>query len=94
MAQSARLTPYSRYGIEYRVKKSESVFISRLDSQIESKKAIFGGGYLVSELCAAEREKAEREKAEREKAEREKAECWKLSVREKEIVKNLGREKK
>ena len=89
MAQSARLTPYSRYGIEYRVKKSESVFISRLDSQIESKKAIFGGGYLVSELCAAEREKAEREKAEREKAE-----CWKLSVREKEIVKNLGREKK
>ena len=89
VAQSARLKPYSRYGIEYRVKKSESVFISRLDSQIESKKAIFGGGYLVSERCAAEREKAEREKAEREKAE-----IWELSDREKEIVKNLGREKK
>ena len=88
VAQSARLIPYSRYGIEYSVKKSESVFISRLDSQIESKKAIFGGGYLVSERCAAEREKAEREKAKREKAEREKAE------REKDIVKNLGREKK
>lgn len=84
VAQPARLNPYSRYGIEYRVKKSESVFISRLDSQIESKKAIFGGGYLVSERCAAEREKAEREKAE----------CWKLSAREKEIIENLGREKK
>lgn len=84
VAQSARLKSYSRYGIEYRVKKSESLFISRLDSQIESKKAIFGGGYLVSERCAAEREKAEREKAE----------CWKLSAREKEIIENLGRKSK
>lgn len=74
VCQAARLQTYSKFGIEFKVPKSESVFISRLDSQIEKKKAIFGGGYLVSDRCAAEREKAEREKAERKGREREKAE--------------------
>lgn len=39
--QAARLNPYSKYGIEIRVKKSESVFISRLDAQKEIKKNNF-----------------------------------------------------
>jgi BRCT domain type II-containing protein len=65
-----------------------------LDCQKGSGKAIFGGGYLISDKVKAEREKAEREKAEREKAEREKAERenaerWELSEREKEIIKTL-----
>lgn len=85
VAQAARLGPFARYGIEIRVKKSESTFISRLDSQKSTKKAIFGGAYLVFEECAKKYEKAEREKAEREKAER-----FTLSEREKEIIKTLG----
>ena len=83
------LSPYSRYGIDFVVKKSESYLTSALDAQKDSGKAIFGKGYLISEERAAEREKAEREKAEREtaereKAEREKAERWILSDRERE----------
>ncbi len=78
--QAARLNPYSKHGIEIRVKKSESVFISCLDAQKEIKKSIFGGSYLVSEKCAKAYEKAEREKAER----------FILSEREKEIIKTLG----
>ena len=71
--------PYSRYGIEFTVNRDESCFVRGLDSQKESKKAIFGSGYLISERKTAEREKAEREKAER----------WELSEREIEIIKGL-----
>ena len=78
------LTSYSRYGIDFSVNRDESHLISALDSQKESKKAVFGKGYLISE-----KKKAEREKAEREKAEREKAERWELSEREIGIIKSL-----
>lgn len=74
------LTSYSRYGIDFSVKVSESYPISELDAQKESKKSIYGKGYLISEA----------KKAEREKAEREKAIVWELSEREKEIIRNLG----
>ena len=52
---------------------------------------IFGGGFLISERCAAEKERAERERAERERAERERAEHFELSDREKEIIKELSK---
>ena len=76
---AAMLTPYSRYGIDFSVNRNESHAISQLDSQRESKKAIFGKGYLISEKKKSEREKSEREKAER----------WELSEREVEIIKGL-----
>lgn len=78
--QAARLQTLTKYGIDIRVKKSESSFISRLDSQIKKGKTVFGGGYLVSEGCKAEKEKAEKEKAEK----------WQLSDREIELIKSLG----
>ena len=86
----------SRLGIEFSVPVEESEPISRLDSQKDSGKAIFGKGYIVSDAVKAEREKAEREKAEREKAEREKAErekaeCWELSDRERAIIERLNK---
>ena len=65
----AAIYPFARLGIEFVVPRSESVRVSALDSQRESKKSIFGCGWLVSAEVKAEREKAEREKAEREKAE-------------------------
>ena len=81
---SNMLTNFSRYGIDFEVAKDECFFIRQLDSQKESKKTLFGSGYLISE-----RKRAEREKAEREKAEREKAEVWELSERELTIIHGL-----
>ncbi|MBO7314898.1 MAG: ParB N-terminal domain-containing protein [Alistipes sp.] len=75
----------SRYGIDFSVPVNESECVSQLDSQKDTKKAIFGRGYIISDLLKAEREKAEREKAEREKAER-----WELSEREREIIRKLN----
>ena len=86
---SIMLTNFSRYGIDFEVAKDECFFIRQLDSQKESKKCLFGSGYLISERKRAEREKAEREKAEREKAEREKAYVWELSERELTIIHGL-----
>ena len=84
MVTSANIYPYSKYGIDFIIPRSESVRVSALDAQRYSKKEIFGKGLLISERLTAEREKAEREKAEREKAER-----WQLSDREWDIIKSL-----
>ena len=89
LVTSANIYPYSKYGIDFIIPRSESVRVSALDAQRYSKKKIFGDGLLISERLTAEREKAEREKAEREKAEREKAERWQLSDREWDIIKSL-----
>lgn len=98
LVQSARIKAYSRYGIEFKVSKSESFFVSQLDVQKEKKKGIFGGGFLISEQCAAEKERADREQVEREmaerereRAERERVEHFELSDREKEIIKELSK---
>ena len=71
----------SRLGIDFSVPVAESEPISRLDVQVESKKGIYGKGYIVSDRVYAEREKAEREKAER----------WELSARERAIVERLNK---
>ena len=93
---SAQMYPFARYGVEFKIPRSESVRVQALDAQKAEKKAVFGCGWLISKELKAEREKAEREKAEREKAEREKAERekafrYKLSDRELEIVEGLSR---
>ena len=59
-------------------------FIRKLDAQTEKGKAIFGGGFLLSEAMTAERAAAERAAAEK----------WTLSEREREIVKTIGRRKR
>lgn len=80
VVSSAAIYPYSRYGIDFVIPRSESIRISSLDAQKKAKKTVFGGGLLISERLTAEREKAEREKAER----------WHLSERELEIIKKLS----
>ena len=77
---TAAIYPYARYGIEFVIPRAESVRVSRLDAQAESKKSIFGCGWLISERLKAEREKAEREKAER----------FPLSEREREIITGMS----
>lgn len=60
VVSAAAVYPYSKYGIDFVITRDESVRISALDAQKESRKAIFGGGLLISDRLKAEREKAER----------------------------------
>ena len=79
-------------GVDFRVRREEGMLISRLDSQKQSKKAIFGGGLLLSDAKAAELKAAELKAAELKAAEL-KAETpvteWLLSEREREIIASL-----
>ena len=83
---STMVVPYSRLGIEFKVNKNECQFIRQLDNQKEIGKALFGGGFLISDSKKDERIEKEREK-ERER-EREK-ETSELSQREINIIKTL-----
>ena len=90
----------SKYGIPFDVRVGQSCAISSLDSQKDTKKAIYGKGYLVSKKAAAEKaaaekaaaEKAAAEKAAAEKAAAEKAAAtrWTLSDRERAIIAKLS----
>ena len=85
----------AKYGIDFSVRVDQSCAISSLDSQRDTKKAIYGKGYLVSEKAAAEKaaaEKAAAEKATAEKAAAEKATAtrWTLSDRERAIIAKLS----
>ena len=66
---------------ELKIKADDCYFIRALDAQ-RPKKAIYGGGFLLSERAAAERAAAERANAQ----------VWELSDRERAIVAELGGE--
>lgn len=92
---SPLLCVLSKFGVDFKVTKSESLLIGQLDCQKEAGKTIFGHGYLVSDRVCAEREEAERLREEREKAEKEKettenGHVWELSDRELELIKKLN----
>ena len=57
---AAILQRWSKHGIPYRLEKEDCTRISALDSMKEVGKAIYGGGYLLSEKAAQERAEAER----------------------------------
>jgi hypothetical protein len=80
---SQRIVPVARYE-KLQIPAAEARFVRSLDSQKKQGKAIFGGGFLLSEKAAAEKTAAE--KAAAEKAARH---VWTLSDREKEIVREL-----
>ena len=71
----ATLQKIVKRGIELRVPRSDAVFIRAMDQQRKCKKAIFGGGLLLSEKAAAEKAAANR---------------WTLSDRELDIIRQLG----
>ena len=87
---AAMMQRWSKYGIEFMVRREDCAHIGKLDAQKERGKTIFGGGLLLSERAAAERAAAERAAAERAAAERARAHRWKLSDRERAIVAMLG----
>ena len=77
---SAAAYQYSRHGIEYRLEKSDCLFIRDLDAQRAQGKSIFGGGFMLSDRAAAERAAAEKAAALR----------WELSEREKKLIEMMG----
>lgn len=96
---------WCKHGIDYRLEPTDCVRITALDAQKEVGKAVFGGGFLLSERAstdrasaeqtAVERAAAETERAivaaaERAAAERAAATRWQLSERERAIVAGLG----
>lgn len=72
---AAMLQRYSKYGVDFRVRRGDCVLIAALDDQRRAGKTIFGGGLLLSEKAAAEKAAAE---------------TWRLSPREKAIIAALG----
>ena len=72
---AAMLQRYSKYGVEFKVRRTDCVPISALDEQRPLGKSIYGGGLLLSERAAAERAAAKR---------------FNLSEREKAMVEMLG----
>ena len=66
--------------IDFRLQRNECSFTRSLASQREQKKAIFGSGYLISELRAAELRAAED------------VIVWSLSDTEKETIASLGKD--
>jgi hypothetical protein len=83
---SAFVKRLSKYGIDFSVRVDQSCAISSLDSQRDTKKAIYGKGYLVSEKAAAEKAAAEKAAAEKAAATR-----WTLSDRERAIIAKLSK---
>jgi len=64
--------------------------VREIQSQKATGKAIFGGGYLLSEKAAAEKAAAEKAAAEKAAAEKASAKEWQLSESEKRIIESLG----
>ena len=81
IATAAMLQKYSKYGVEFKVRRADCEMISVLDAQRPAGKTIFGGGLLLSDSAAAERAAAERAAAE----------TWELSPREREMVEYINR---
>lgn len=75
VATPTRMADIARRGVSFEIAEGEVQFIRALDEQRENEKAIYGGGFILSEKAAAEKAAAKH---------------WKLSKREREIVRNLG----
>lgn len=78
-----RLNKVGNAGVDFRVKASDVAFTRALDSQRAVRKAIYGGGYLLSEDKAVELKAAELKAA-------EDVTVWTLSDKEKQIIGKLG----
>jgi len=81
---SAMLGKYS--DVDFKLDSDSVAFTRRLDSQAEKKKAIFGGGFLISENAFKDIVKAGKESGAVKSGYDE---VWELSEREKEIIRNL-----
>lgn len=77
----ARLALFSKYGVDFSVKKNESYRITRLESQRKYKKTIFGGGFLISDKKAQIKAQIEKKNS---------SIVFELSKEERDIIGKLG----
>ena len=80
---SAMMGKLGKRGIPFRVPRKSCEFVRKLDNQKRGA-ALYGGGFIVSNGCAAEKAAAEKAAAEKSAAER-----VELSPRELEIAASL-----
>ena len=86
---SAILGKIAKRGIELQIRKAACEPIKQSDSAEEQGRALYGGGFIMSDRAAAERAAAERAAAERAAATR-----LNLSEREKAIIERLNEQDK
>ena len=91
---AATLGKLAVHGTEYKVRKKSCEYIKQSDSAEEQGRALYGGGFIMSDRAAAERAAAERAAAERAAAERAAATRLNLSKREKSIIARLNEQDK
>lgn len=92
---AAGLSRYAVHGVEFELRPEECQRISALDSMKEVDKALFGGGFLLSDSAAKRNKAAEIQKEENKRnrtLEDGGSMAWALSDREREIIASLGRE--
>ena len=87
---AAILQRWSKHGIAYRLEKKDCIRISALDSMKQVGKAIYGGGYLLSEEAAKTRAEAEREAVAVAAAGGGVRAVWNVSERERHLSYQLG----
>lgn len=83
---------YSQYGIRFTLREKEAVKVRALDAQREAGKEIFGYGWLISDEAADNRLAANHAADAAAFEEKENRTTWRLSDREKAIVRSLGKE--
>ena len=76
-------------GIDYRVPADECIWTDALEQQRAAGKKLFGGGFLISDQCAAEKENAEHKIVVKEREAGEIIE-WYLSQREARAIEALN----
>lgn len=92
---AAMLANWAELGVDFSAKKTETYQIGKLDAQAKYDKAIYGSGFLLSERAKADAERAKALEAAKALGEGVEVEpdgsvVWRLSEREKEIVRSLG----
>ena len=91
---SAILGKIAKRDIELKIRKKACEAIKQSDSAEEQGRALYGGGFIMSDRAAAERAAAERAAAERAAAEGAAATRLNLSEREKAIIERLNEQDK
>lgn len=86
---SAKIKTIANKGQTLKIKPEDCFFVRSLD--LNKKKGIYGGGFLLSEK-AAEKKAAAEKAAEKKVAEKAAMQVWELSEREKKIISQLGNE--
>lgn len=86
---SALLDKYVKHVQPFVLKRSEAYFVRALDSQRASKKAVYGGGYLISSNAVKRLRECLQSPLSEGCTSTEQLTKWELSEREKQIIKDL-----